>query len=135
MWFGGSGLLKIRVEAEVYPTEDREKIVRAVKNIFPSLELKSEVIGDVELVFGEGEDLSILENLKNMLKMRKIRAAARNILKQSIVDGKLVFYINKQAAFTGHASFTEPFIESPLPPIKVEVETENVEEIINWMTE
>lgn len=127
--------MKIRVEAEVYPTEDREKVVKAVKNIFPSLELKIEVVGGVELVFGESGDLSILENLKNMVKMRRIRTAARNILRQSIVDRKLIFYINKQAAFAGHVSFTEPFIESPLPPIKVEIETENLEEIIDWVTE
>ncbi|MCS7126057.1 MAG: hypothetical protein NZ929_04015 [Aigarchaeota archaeon] len=127
--------MKIRVEAEVYPTESRDKVVKAVKNLFPSLSLRIEALGDIEIVLGEGDDLSILENLKNMLRMRKIRAAAKSILKQSIVDGKLIFYMNKQAAFVNQASFTEPFTESPLPPIKVEVEAEDIDKIVEWLTE
>ncbi|MEN2974291.1 MAG: RNA-binding domain-containing protein [Candidatus Caldarchaeales archaeon] len=127
--------MKIRVEAEVYPTESRDRVIIAVKNLFPSLSLRIEALGDMEIVLGEGDDLSILENLKNMLRMRKIRAAAKSILKQSIVNGRIIFYMNKQAAFAGQASFTEPFIESPLPPIKVEVEAEDLDKIIEWLTE
>jgi len=43
--------------------------------------------------------------------------------------------LNKQAAYVGKASFTEPFVESPLPPIKVEVRAANLEEAVKWLTE
>lgn len=127
--------MRIRVEAEVYPTESREKVIKAVKNIFPSIELSCEAVGEIEVVHGDVQDMSALENLKNMLKARRIRAAARSILKQSVKEGRLVFYMNKQAAYAGHASFTEPFVESPLPPIKVEIEAEDLDNVIEWLTE
>lgn len=127
--------MKIKVEAEVYPTESGERVLQAMKNLFPKIDFNLVVQGCIGVVIGEGLGLESLENLKNMFRSRKIRAAAKNILKQSKVDGKLIFHMNKQAAYVGRASFTEPFIESPLPPIRVEVEAEDLDEVIEWLTE
>jgi predicted RNA binding protein with dsRBD fold (UPF0201 family) len=127
--------MKIKIEAEVYPTESREKVMQAVKNLFPSSDLHVQAQGNIEVVVGEGAGLEFLENLKNMLRSRKVRAAARSILRQSKLNGKLVFYMNKQAAYAKQASFTEPFTESPLPPIRVEVESDDVDKVIEWLTE
>lgn len=128
-------VMRIRVEAEVYPTESEEKVVRAIRNVFPGLELRVRRLDGSALVEGEGEGREVLENLKNMIRMRRIRAAARAVLKSSLQEGRLVFYLNKQAAYAGHVSFTEPVGESPLPPIRVEVEAEDLEELITWLTE
>lgn len=127
--------MKVWVEAEVYPTESEEKVLQAVRNLFPTIDFRVLTQGTLVVVVGEGLGLECLENLKNMLRNRRIRSATRNILKQSKVDSKLVFYMNKQAAYVGQASFTEPFTESPLPPIKVEIEAEDVDKIIEWLTE
>jgi predicted RNA binding protein with dsRBD fold (UPF0201 family) len=127
--------MKIKIEAEVYPTESREKVMQAVKNLFPSTDLHVQAQGNIEVVVGEGAGLEFLENLKSMLRSRKIRAAARSILRQSKLNGKLVFYMNKQAAYAKQASFTEPFTESPLPPIRVEIESDDVDKVIEWLTE
>lgn len=125
----------VRVEAEVYPTEDPDKVFKAVENIFPRLKLQIKWFDRSAVVEGSGEGLDILENLKKLLRERRVRAAARNILKTSISGGVLVFYLNKQAAYVGKASFTEPLLESPLPPIKVEIKSGNLEELISWLTE
>jgi hypothetical protein len=45
------------------------------------------------------------------------------------------FYLNKQVAFSGHVSFSEETAESPLGPIKVNVETDNPEQLIDWLAE
>lgn len=127
--------MKVRVEAEVYPTESSEKVIEAVKNLFPGIDSHLQYRGGIQIVVGEGAGLESLENLKNMFRSRKIRAAARSILKQSKLDSRLVFYMNKQAAYARQASFTEPFTESPLPPIKVEIEADDIEKVIEWLTE
>ena len=127
--------MKIKIEAEVYPTESMEKVMQAVKNLFPGIDLRVQVQGNIEVVVGEGAGIEFLENLRNMLRSRKIRAAARSILRQSKLNGKLVFYMNKQAAYVKQASFTEPFSESPLPPIRVEIESDDVDKVIEWLTE
>jgi len=129
------GSVSVRVEAEVYPTEDPDKVFKAVKSIFPRLELQLRWLDNSAVVEGSGEGLEVLEDLKRMLRERRIRSAARSILKSSISGDLLVFYLNKQAAYVGKVSFTEPFLESPLPPIKVEIKSDKPEEVISWLTE
>lgn len=128
------GKLHLKVEAEVYPTEDPEKVLEAVRKIFPRIDLRVRWTDSSALVEGSGEGLEALENLKRLLRERRIRAAARRILKSLIKENVLVFYLNKQAAYVGKASFTEPFVESPLPPIRVEVRADNLEEVVEWLT-
>ena len=127
--------VSIKVEAEVYPTESSEKVMEAVRKIFPRLGLQVRWLNDSAVVEGWGEGLEILENLKKLLKERRIRAAARNILKSSIEGDQVIFYLNKQAAYAGKASFTEPFVESPLPPIKVTIKSNEIDKVIEWLTE
>jgi len=128
-------LVSVRVEAEVYPTESPEKVVEAVKNIFPDLDLQLRWLNNSAVVEGSGEGIEVLENLKRLLRERRIRSAARSILKSSTRNGEVIFYLNKQAAYAGKASFTEPYIESPLPPIRVEIKSNDVEKVISWLTE
>jgi predicted RNA binding protein with dsRBD fold (UPF0201 family) len=50
------------------------------------------------------------------------------------VEGnRIVFFLNKQAAYAGHVSFSAPEGESPLGPIQVILETENPEQLIDWL--
>ena len=50
------------------------------------------------------------------------------------MDGnRIVFFLNKQAAYAGHVSFSAPEGESPLGPIQVVIETENPEQVIDWL--
>ncbi|MCD6592033.1 MAG: hypothetical protein J7K78_03350 [Thaumarchaeota archaeon] len=128
--------VSIRVEAEVFPTESPEKVLEAVRRIFPGIGFEVRWSDGYALVEGEGEGFEVLENLKRLLRERRIRAAARSILRSSIAgEGLMVFYLDKQAAYAGKASFTEPFVESPLPPIKVVVKADDLEEVIRWLTE
>ena len=45
------------------------------------------------------------------------------------------FCLNKQVAFAGHVSFSEEQAESPLGPIRVNIETDNAEQLIDWLAE
>jgi predicted RNA binding protein with dsRBD fold (UPF0201 family) len=45
------------------------------------------------------------------------------------------FYLNKQVAFAGHISFSEESAESPLGPIRVNIETDSPEQLIDWLAE
>ena len=40
-----------------------------------------------------------------------------------------------QVAFAGHISFSEQTAESPLGPIRVNIETDNTELLIGWLAE
>jgi len=127
--------VEVRVEAEVYPTEDPEKVLEAVKKIFSEIDFNIRWLDGVAVVEGVGEGLKVLENLKRLIRERRIRASARRILKSSISGAKLTFNLNKQAAYAGKVSFTEPYLESPLPPIRVEIRSNDLEGVIEWLTE
>ena len=45
------------------------------------------------------------------------------------------FWLNKQVAFAGHISFCEETAESPLGPLKVTIETDNPQQLIEWLAE
>ena len=82
----------------------------------------------------DGKDQSSLERFRMILQRDRIRAAARSVLRRSVEGNRIVFFLNKQAAFAGHISFSAPEGESPLGPIQVIVVTENPEHLINWLT-
>lgn len=81
----------------------------------------------------EGKDLSSLERLKMIVQRDQIRAAARSVLRRSVEDNRIVFFLNKQAAYAGHVSFSAPEGESPLGPIQVIIESEKPEDVIDWL--
>ena len=129
-------MVSVRVEAEVRPTEDSKKVLRALKKLF-----------DMEFEFverGEGwgawvgrcESLKCLEPLKAAIRRRAVDSTFYYYLKK-ISRGEhntLIFRLNKQAAFVGVPSFAEEDIESPMGAIIVEVSADDVREVIRWLT-
>ena len=81
----------------------------------------------------EGKDLSSLERLKMIVQRDRIRAAARSVLRRSVEGNRIIFFLNKQAAYAGHVSFSAPEGESPLGPIQVIIESEKPEDTIDWL--
>jgi uncharacterized protein len=81
----------------------------------------------------EGKNEASLERFRMILQRDRIRAAARSVLRHSVEGNRIVFYLNKQAAYAGHVSFSAAEGESPLGPIQVVVETENPDQLINWL--
>ena len=81
----------------------------------------------------EGKNEPSLERFRMILQRDRIRAAARSVLRRSVEGSRIVFYLNKQAAYAGHVSFSAPEGESPLGPIHVIVETEDPDRLIGWL--
>ena len=123
------------VEAEIYPTENEDSVKAAVNNLLSdaTVTIKPSVKGSTLTAVAKGQN-SLL-NLRNMLRNDRIRDASRRLLFKSIRGTMISFYLNKQVAFSGHVSFSEETAESPLGPIKVNVETDNPEQLIDWLAE
>lgn len=123
----------VRVEAEIRPTEDPEKVRRAILNIFPGASVRVERGEPFDLAVAEMEGTNSLAQLRNLLRMQRIRDAANAILRSCIADNRLVFYLNKQVAFVRKVSFSEPTAESPLGPIKVTITCDDPEALVDWL--
>ena len=125
--------ISVQVEADINPTENEDKVKRAVENLFSNLEWEAKPQGRGSLLVGRGRGMDALTKLYNLLRRERIRDAARGALFEGLSEKSLIFYLNKQVAYVGHVSFSKPVGESPLGPIKVEIQCSNPSEVIEWL--
>lgn len=119
----------MEAKAIVNPTENLNKVIEALSNIFDYDDLL--ITDDQVTVTGSS---SSLIRFKEFLEKRQIRDTARKILTNVLnheLDG-IEFKISKQAAFAGRVNLVEDDL-SPLGEIDVIIYTENPEELICWL--
>jgi predicted RNA binding protein with dsRBD fold (UPF0201 family) len=123
------------VETQINPTENEESVKTAVNNFLDNatITIKPSIKGSSLTAVAKGQDS--LFKLRNLLHNDRIRDASRRLLFKSIRGNMISFYLNKQVAFVGHISFSEESAESPLGPIRVNIETDNPEQLIDWLAE
>jgi len=119
--------LRLQVEVEVKPSEDREKVEAAVNKIFPTLELCQ----TENSLVGESIREESLGRLHQLLREQAIRDSARSMMVQGRRGNVVKFMLNKQVAFVGKVSFTEG--EAPLGPIVVTLEAPDIERLIDYL--
>jgi predicted RNA binding protein with dsRBD fold (UPF0201 family) len=125
----------VRVETEVNPTEDEEKVKMALANVFGALSVVAKPSNVGNLLVGEARGREALDNFRNLLRRERVRNAARRVLFAGIRGKTISFFLNKQVAFAGHVSFSQETGESSLGPIRVVIECENPRELIDWLTQ
>lgn len=125
--------ISVYVEAEINPTESEDKVKRAVENIFGNIPVQVKPARKGSLLVAKAEGLEALTKLYNLLRRERIRDAARRALFEGLKGKTITFHLNKQVAYAGHISFSKPVAESPLGPIKVQVQCENPKELIEWL--
>jgi predicted RNA binding protein with dsRBD fold (UPF0201 family) len=123
------------VETELYPTENEENVKAAVANFLDNAVITIMPSAKVNSLTAVAKGQESLIKLRNMLRNDRIRDAARRFLFKSIRGNMISFCLNKQVAFAGHISFSEQTAESPLGPIRVNIETDNTEQLIDWLAE
>lgn len=118
---------KMMARARVNPTEDLDKVIEAISNIFKFDELE---IGEgYVIVTGESESLL---DLRESLKIRKIRDTAQRMFLKDAEGNKIIFSLSKQAALVSTPNFVDREMSS-LGEIDVTIETDDVEGFIEWI--
>jgi len=125
--------INVQVEADINPTENEDKVKRAIENMFGNMEWEVKPQRQGHLLIAKGGGMDTLTKFQNLLRRERIRNAARGALYEGLMEKSIVFYLNKQVAYVGHVSFSKPVAESPLGPIKVEVQCDNPRELIDWL--
>jgi predicted RNA binding protein with dsRBD fold (UPF0201 family) len=125
----------VHVEAEINPTESEDKVKAAVNNVLGNASITITPSHKGSILNAEAKGQDSLVKLRNLLKNDRIRDAARKLLFRSISGNKISFCLNKQVVFAGHVSFSEETAESPLGPIRVTIETESPQQLIEWLAE
>lgn len=121
----------IRIECQVYPSEDPAKVVRAVKNVISNCSPEL-VDSRVRVVTKNPEALS---TIYEKVRSRRIMGVFRKVLLNNMIANSTWFYLNKQAAYAGTVSICEEEFESPLGPIKVTMTSNELESVIDWLVQ
>jgi len=124
----------VHVEVEVNPTEDLQKVKRAVENIFGAVKFEVESRKWGRLLIAKTTGTAGLTKLYNLLSRERILAAARKVFFSGMDEKSVTFYLNKQVAYAGHISFSQQTAESPLGPINVQIRCSNPRKLIGWLT-
>ena len=126
----GSRSCKVQVSCQINPSEDPSKVKTAILNIFPDLEIS---ISD-ELLIGKSDNTGTLSIISESIHSKNTKNIYQRILKKNSNENSTWFYLNKQAAFVNTVSLCNESNESPLGPIKVVLEGNDIENIIQSLT-
>lgn len=105
--------MDIEIDAPIHPTEDPERVLQAVRNLFPDV---------IEGVTFKSQDI---QTLATRICELMIKDTARVLLLHSIRGNEILFHLNKQAAFVGKVNFTDG--RSVLGDITVRITTDEPE--------
>jgi len=123
---------RITLVATVSPSEDPAKVGSAMKNILgetkdePAIRLHS-----IRLVSDEERSLA---RIRDALRDRHVRSAARRQLLLSISGRSASLMLNRQAAAAGTIAICGTAEESPLGPIYLTIESEKLQTAVDWLT-
>ncbi|MEM2080241.1 MAG: RNA-binding domain-containing protein, partial [Nitrososphaerota archaeon] len=122
------------IRSEIKPTEDEEKLLRAIRKIFPDVEFKINESYGRRFFIGESSEISSLKYVKENWRRRKVRSTAARLLREAVRPGIVSMRLSKQAAYVGVASILDFDEEPAIGSIDVEIETSDPEELIKWLT-
>ena len=120
----------IQIFCEINPSEDPEKVKLAVSNIFPDLTLE---ITDTDIT-GKSNNIQILSQISKSIHQNNIKKTYLRILKNNSNSDSSWFYLNKQAAFVNTVALCSEANESSLGPIKVILRSNDIEQVIDSIT-
>jgi uncharacterized protein len=122
---------KLSLEAAVSPSEDPAKVLEAMKNIVG--EAKCDIATDTHSAGLRTKDSRAVVHVRDQLRDRHVRSAARRqmLLKRSERSTSLM--LNRQAAAAGVVALCGSPEESPLGPIYLTVESDDIDGVIDWL--
>ncbi len=121
---------EVEVEAYVYPTEDIEKVKRAMLNLIPDLEFEAFDRGEYMLLRGRTAGKKALHRLYELFRGQAILDTARAFLEEGYFGEEIIIRVHKQAAYAGKVNFNE---ESPLGPITIIIKTKDPKRLMRWL--
>jgi len=116
---------RVRVETPIHPTENPEKVMRALRNLFPDLRIEP-------MEHRIGGTTENLDRLRELIRNQRIRDTARRQLVAGRRENRTTVSLSKQAAFVGVVNFAA---SSPLGDIAVEIVSDDLEAAIDYIAE
>jgi len=126
--------VRVTVEAIVKPTEDESKVQRALFNIFPESKVQRINKQNFDVLRIQGTGINFLAAFRNLIRQERIRSVARRIFMEKARGERIQIFLHKQAAYVGRVSFCAPEGESPLGPISIDIVSDSMLNVVDYLT-
>ncbi|MDO8055904.1 MAG: RNA-binding domain-containing protein [Candidatus Hermodarchaeota archaeon] len=132
---GESSIIKVKLWAEVQPTEDINKVKTAIMNLCPTATFK-DIHHDPEgtILEAHATGPEAISTLAKKFREQRILQAVRNQLLQLVQDNMLAFGIQRQAAFVNRFHLCDLNDETAMGPIQVEITATRMQDIIDYIS-
>lgn len=114
----------------IQASEDPEKIHDSLANILPESKIKIE--NDTAKI--SSNNIDSLGKIFETIHSRKTQRAYLRRMRKNMSDTSTWFYLNKQAAFANNIALCDEAEESPLGPIKIIIESNQIDQVMEWLT-
>ena len=120
--------INCRIDAycSIYPSENPQKVEQAVSNVLDGMDFKT----NNDSLNATSKNLESLSKIYEIIHSRKSQKNYRRQLNQNLMGDSTWFYLNKQAAFSNVIALCSEAEESPLGPIKVILNSKNIDRVI-----
>jgi len=125
-------LIRIYVEAPLYPTENPEKVRKAIKTFYKGQLVEREGPG-YKIIYGESTELSSIKPLYEAIRASQIISAVRSYLYRRKRGNRVELLFHKQAAYMGKISLIDNERESPLGAVRIVIEADDIRSVIDWL--
>ena len=116
-------MIEITLISRIKPTEDPEKVLQAMKNLFPDLEYEIKE----DRIIGRGRGIDALRRFIEIIGREAIAPRTLSLLKERRRGDSITIPIDKEVAMVSRISYDE---EGEMGPMWLEVRGD-VEEIID----
>ncbi len=120
---------EIDAYCSINPSEDPKKVEQAITNVLVDVDVKI----NKETLRATSSSLESLEKIYEAIHSHQSKNAYRRQLNQNLRDESSWFYLNKQAAFVNTIALCSESDDSPLGPIKIVLNSKNIDTIIEWL--
>ncbi len=123
---------EVRFEATVSPSEDPLKVAAAIGSV-GGFETSAVVTTARKAILSTSE-AAVLARVRDKLRDRHVRSAARRQLLLNKKGRSTSMMLNRQAAAAGVLALCGTPEESPLGPVFVTIESDRLDDAIDWLT-
>jgi hypothetical protein len=123
-------MTRIKIKAQLQPTEDPEKVEKAIRKLFGDIALNHNK--EDSLITAKLETPESLRDFRSRIAQDRIKTTLNNTLTRwTKEENYLSFGLNRQAAYAGHVSLNLTN-EDPMGPIQVQIRGD-IEEVIAFL--
>ena len=123
--------IEIQVFTPIFPSESVSKVIEAINLV---MGMKIDLDHTNNFLLGTTNKKEVLINTYDQIRNRSVTSVFNRLLISNLNQNTTWFYINKQAATEGLIILVDKFLESPLGPIKISLTSENILQVIEFLS-